>query len=87
MDNKEQMAVTAKLLAKHLQTWDLKDHQGRSVKCKDPGLIARLSPQLFDKVGDIVTGAVASDADPQGGEKPSDGEAFAETGLGNSNPG
>lgn len=53
----------AKICAKHLQQWDIKDRAGRTVPIS-PDACLRVQPQLAKKIFSIIIGERSSDPDP-----------------------
>ena len=58
---------SAKILAKKISEWDLKDSKGDPVAVSD-NAIRRLKPALYDRVLGIVMGLDPSDEDPEARE-------------------
>jgi len=69
MDRKpdDRAQITADMLARKVQSWDLKDRSGAVAKI-EPAQLLKLRPRLWDRMLAIVSGQDASDFDPQTGK-------------------
>lgn len=63
-------APVMELLARKIQSWDVKDSKGVTANCKDAKVFAQLKPRLYDRLFAIVAGLEPGDPDPLRPEEP-----------------